>query len=317
MFTTASKWFFGLGLVAFVLAVAYGYTTGGDRLGPLTAGWYGAVGDHGGYGVLLAISALAVFLGAVAVATRDADADAIAQVAGLEVAPAEVPPAEGAYWPAVGAVGVALTVVGAVVEPALFIAGLIVVGVTLLEWMVLAWSDRATGDPAANRTLRDRLMRPLEFPIAGAAFAALFVFGLSRLFLTASKMGAVVVAGTAAALVLLVGALVATRPRISGAVVTAVVVLSAVGIVSAGVVSAARGERTFHHHEEEGEGPQNRVLITPGVGIGGLPAPDGETSGTDEGGDDGAGQGTAGESDGEQADEPDETTEVDAEGDSE
>jgi hypothetical protein len=299
MFTTASKWFFGLGLVAFVLAAAYGYTTGGDRLGPLTAGWYGAVGDHGGYGVLLAISVLAIFLGAVAVATRDADADAIAQVAGVEVAPVEVPPAGGAYWPAVGALGVALTIVGAVVEPALFIAGLIIVGVTVLEWMVLAWSDRATGDPATNRALRDRLMRPLEFPIAGAAFAALFVFGLSRLFLTASKLGAVAVAGSAAALVLLVGALVATRPRISGAIVTAVVVLSAAGIVSAGVVSAARGERTFHHHEEEGEGPQNRVLITPGVGMGGLPESDGTAPGTD----DGAGT--------------DDTSEADAEGDSE
>ena len=39
MFTTGSKWFFGLGAVSFVLAAAYGWSTGGDRLGPVTAGY--------------------------------------------------------------------------------------------------------------------------------------------------------------------------------------------------------------------------------------------------------------------------------------
>ena len=52
MITTAAKWFFGLGLVSFVLAVVYGYSTGGNRLGPFTAGYYGAVGDHLGYTLL-------------------------------------------------------------------------------------------------------------------------------------------------------------------------------------------------------------------------------------------------------------------------
>ena len=53
MITTAAKWFFGLGLVSFVLAVVYGYSTGGNRLGPLTAGYYGGVGDHLGYTLLI------------------------------------------------------------------------------------------------------------------------------------------------------------------------------------------------------------------------------------------------------------------------
>jgi DeoR/GlpR family transcriptional regulator of sugar metabolism len=37
-----------------VLAAAYGWSTGGDRLGPLTAGYWGAVGDHLGYTLLVA-----------------------------------------------------------------------------------------------------------------------------------------------------------------------------------------------------------------------------------------------------------------------
>ena len=52
MITTGSKWFFGLGVVLLVLAAAYGWTTGGNGLGPLTAGYKGGVGDHFGYGIL-------------------------------------------------------------------------------------------------------------------------------------------------------------------------------------------------------------------------------------------------------------------------
>jgi len=79
MITTAAKWFFGLGLVSFVLAVVYGYSTGGGRLGPLTAGYYGGVGDHLGYLLLLTIAVGADLLGIIAVVTRDANPHALAR----------------------------------------------------------------------------------------------------------------------------------------------------------------------------------------------------------------------------------------------
>jgi hypothetical protein len=299
MFTTGSKWFLGLGLVTLVLAVVYGYTTGGDLLGPATAGWWGAVGDHLGYGILLAVAVLSLLLGLISLATRDADADAVAQLAGRDAPPPVAPPARPAFWPALGALGAALVAIGLVIEQALFIAGLIVVGVALLEWMVLAWSDHATGDAATNAALRDRLMRPLEFPVAGAAFVALFIFGLSRIFLTVTEVGAVVVASIAAVVVLGFAALVATRPRLPSGLVAGLVVLAALGVVSAGVVSASRGEREFHHHEDD-HGPQNRPLITPGVGIGGMPEGDGPTADTDQP----PTQGTAGDPAGDEDDSP-------------
>ena len=84
MITTAAKWFFGLGLVSFVLAVVYGYTTGGNRLGPLTAGYYGGVGDHLGYTLLVTAAVAAVLLGLTAVVTRDADPRALAELAGTD-----------------------------------------------------------------------------------------------------------------------------------------------------------------------------------------------------------------------------------------
>jgi hypothetical protein len=309
MFTTGSKWFFGLGLVSLVLAAAYGYTTGGDRLGPLTMGWYGGVGDHVGYVVLLSIATLAFVLGGVSLATRDADADALAQYAGTDVAPAAAPPAGPAAWPAVGALGAALVGVGLVISQPLFIAGLVLVGAALVEWMVLAWSDHATGDPATNRALRDRLMRPLEFPIAGAAFVALFIVGLSRLFLTVSQTAAWIAASIFALVVLGLGALVATRPKLSPNLVATIVVVGVLGVVTAGVISTSRGEREFHeHHAEEGEEPQNRVYFVPGVGIGGEP----EASGVapDPGQVD---QGTAGDATGDEPATPDESDQVDIE----
>jgi hypothetical protein len=308
MFTTGSKWFFGLGLVTFVLAVLYGYTTGGSLLGPFTVGVWGSVGDHLGYGILLSISLLAMVLGVVALATRDADADAVAQLVGADAPPPVAPPARPAFWPVLGAFGVALVAIGLVIEPALFIAGLVVIGAALLEWAVLAWSDHATGDPTTNAALRDRLMRPLEFPIAGAAFIALFVFGLSRVFLTATEMGAVAVAAVAALVVLGFGALVATRPRMPAGLVAAVVVVAALGVVSAGVVSAARGEREFHHHEDD-HGPENRVLITPGVGLGGEPASSPPSADEEQP----PTQGTAGDPSGDEADNPVESDDVEVE----
>ena len=43
MFTTGFKFFFGIGLALATGAVFYGYTTGGNHLGPLSMGWKGSV----------------------------------------------------------------------------------------------------------------------------------------------------------------------------------------------------------------------------------------------------------------------------------
>jgi hypothetical protein len=266
MITTGSKWFFGLGLVSLVLAAAYGWTTGGTGLGPVSVGFNGGVGEHGGYGILVATGVVAIVLGLVAVATRDADADALAQLAGTDEPPAATPPASRTYWPALAGLGVGLVALGLVVGAGMVVAGAIILGAVLVEWMVLAWSDRATGDPATNQALRDRLMRPLEYPVAGTLAVAVVILGFSRVFLTTSKIGAVAVAAVVSSLVLAVGAFLAARPRISPNVVVGIVLLGAIGTIALGVASAARGERTIeeHHHDEE---PVNVVGLPPAVGI--------------------------------------------------
>jgi hypothetical protein len=260
MLTTGSKWFLGLGTFALVLAAAYGWVTGGTGLGPLTMGYYGAVGDHFGYALLVSLALLALLLGLVQLGVRDADPAALAQLAGTDGPPAELPPAHLAYWPLAGAFGLALVLLGLVVSNVLFVAGFIVLLAVTVEWMVLAWSDHATGDPATNKIVRDRVLGPYEIPIAGVLIAGVTVASLSRVFLTTTKLGAVGAGTVVATLILLIGILLATRPRISANVVAGLLVVAAAGVVTAGVIGAARGEREIgHEHEapagEHGEAP--------------------------------------------------------------
>lgn len=261
MFTTGSKWFLGLGLVSLVLAAAYGWSTGGTGLGPVTVGYKGGVGDHLGYGLLLTIAGAATFLGVVSIAIRDAAPSALAELAGTDAAPTEAAPADRAYWPFIGAFGAALVVLGLVISNVLFVAGFIVLLVVVVEWMVLAWSDRATGDPAVNRLVRARVMGPFEVPLLGGLVIAAAVYSISRLLLTSSSMGAVWVGTVVGVLVLAVGWALAAKPTLSPNVVAGVLLLCAAGVIVAGVASAARGERTIepHHTEHTEHGPQPHV----------------------------------------------------------
>jgi hypothetical protein len=253
MITTGSKWYFGLGVVTLVLAWSYGWTTGGNGLGPLSVGWKGGVGDHFGYGVLLTAAILSLFLGCVSLAVRDAEAEAVAQVAGTDAVPA-VTPVGTSYWPPVTAFGVALVVIGLVSAPVLFVFGLVVLGIVLVEWTVQTWADRATGDPATNREIRNRVMNPIEFPAAGLLAIAVLVVSISRVFLAISADGAVWVATGLSAIVFAVGVFAASRPKLSANVIVGMLFVLAVAVIGVGVAAGVAGTRTFHEHEEEGEG---------------------------------------------------------------
>jgi len=258
--TTGSKWFFGLGVVTLALAWAYGWTTGGNGLGPITAGYKGGVGDHFGYAVLLTASLISFFLGLVALAVRDAEADALRQVAGTEGVPT-VMPAGPSYWPVVAAFGVALVLVGLVAETVLLVFGFITLGAVLVEWTVQAWADRATGDPAANREIRNRFMNPIEFPAAGLLAIAVLVVAFSRVFLALSSESAVWVATAFAALVLGLGVFAASRPRLGANAIVGGLLLVAIAVIALGVGAAVVGEREVDEHEDEGEeqAPEDNV----------------------------------------------------------
>ncbi len=266
MITTGSKWFFGLGFVSLVLAAAYGWTTGGNGLGPVSVGYKGGVGDHFGYGILLAAGVLSLLLGFVATAARDADADAIAEVAGTETVPPVVP-AGASYWPPVAAFGAGLVIVGLVAQAVLVVFGLIVLGIVLIEWSVQTWADNATGDPETNRRIRNRLMNPIEYPGAAILILGLVALGFASLFLALSAEATVWVALAASVVIVGAGFLIASRPRISSNVVVGLLVVGALLVIGVGVAGGVAGTREFHEHEGEHDNGDEGALAPAGAAV--------------------------------------------------
>ena len=257
MFTAGFKLFFGLFAAFAAAALAYGYTTGGNHVGPVSLGWKGGVGDHIGYGVLVALAAVALTVSLVLVSFRDADAGAQARLQGLNEVPADRT-VSASFWPVVAAFGAGATAVGLVLHPMVFVLGLALILLSMIEWTMDAWSDRATGDAAANRELRSRVMAPIEIPVVGALAVGVVVLAASRILLTVSKLEAVWVAGVVSAVILAGAWVYAARPGLGRRLVRMLGVAGALLLVVGGVLSAVAGERDFHphtddHHEESVE----------------------------------------------------------------
>lgn len=254
MFTSGSRYYFGLALFAFVAAVLYGAASGDHTgimsmiVGPLTLGYKGSVGDHVGYSVLMGLSIVAFFIGCVVIAFRDADAAAVSQVARTEVVPEALPPSSPSYVPIFAAFGAGILLLGVVVGPALFVLGTVVLVMVLVEWAVKLWSDRATGDPAVNQRIRNRIMNPLEIPIIGFVVVAIFVLGISRVLLALPKVGADVIFAAVPILIFVAGVVVANRKKMSKNVVVGLLVVGGLAVLVGGVVAAAAGEREFEKH---------------------------------------------------------------------
>lgn len=171
MITTGSKYFYGAGALLLVGAFFYAIATSGNEVGmnsltgAISLGYKGGVGDHVGYAILVALAGASLLVGGVLTAVRDADPEATAELIGLEVpAPVDVPSGVS-YWPLLAAFGAAVVIFGLIEGAAVFVMGLIVCGIVAIEWAVRSWSDRATHNSAANRTVRNRMLNPLEIPL--------------------------------------------------------------------------------------------------------------------------------------------------------
>ena len=250
MFTTGFKFFFGLFTAFCAAALVYGYTTGGNHVGPISLGWKGGVGDHIGYGVLVALASVSLMISLVLVSFRDADAAAQARLQGMAEVLTDQSVA-ASFWPVVASFGVGAAAVGLVLHPMVFVLGLALVFLSLVEWTMDAWADRATGDAAVNRELRNRIMAPIEIPVVGVLAVGVIVLAASRILLTVSQLGAVAVAGVVAALIV-VGAMVyVNRPGLGRRLVRVLGPVAALLLLVGGVLAAVAGERDFDHHEVE------------------------------------------------------------------
>jgi predicted nucleic acid-binding Zn-ribbon protein len=122
-----------------------------------------------------------------------------------------------------------------------------------IEWMVRAWSDRASANAEYNQSLRDQVLRPLEYPLFALLGGGIIVIGFSRVLLSISKDAAVIVFIIFGA-ALLLGAIVSTisRERAGGFGAVLLLVLG-IAVITAGCIAVGIGERTFHDAAEEKE----------------------------------------------------------------
>lgn len=258
MFKTTSKFLFALAAFGFVAAVAWAMATGNHELGmegllgPLTFGYKGYVGQHVGYAILMALSVTSFVLGVVVAALGEADPEAEAQVLGVETVPEVEPPATANYWPIVAAFSAGAVVLGVAVGSALFVVGMIGLVASLVEWAVRAWSDRATGDPAVNKSIRDRFMHPVEFPVLAVLGVAFVVLATSRILLALDKTGTYLVFALVPLLIFVVGTLLVLRPNLNRSVVAGLLLVGGIALLAGGVVAAIAGQHHEDHPKEEG-----------------------------------------------------------------
>lgn len=271
MITRGSKFFFAAAVIGYLSALLYGFATGASDhggviavftdgavvdsvVGPITFGWKGFVGEHIGYTVLMSFAAAMAVMGGFTSATRDADAESLAELEGIDAVALAAPsvPAGHSWWPLLGALGVGMVVVGLVFSNLLLWGGVAVLVAAAVEWTAKAWSERATDDAADNAEYRSRLLQPVEVPVASALIIAVVAVAISRVLLAVPKSAAVYVIIGLAVLVFAVANLLARRPELKGRVLSTVVVVSILVILVAGVAAGMAGSRDIEEHHGEG-----------------------------------------------------------------
>ncbi|HEY6530709.1 MAG TPA: hypothetical protein VIY72_00295 [Acidimicrobiales bacterium] len=257
MFTTAFRFFAGLAAASLLAAFAVGFTSETQELmdrilGPLTLGWKGGIGNHLAYTFFVGVGTVSAVLAGMLVAFRDADPEAEAQVLHIESVPLTRAPTGDNFLPALGAFAVVLTMIGLATDAVgLGYAGIAVLVCVAFVWTLRTWAERATGDPTINAELYHRFVDPLRTPVVALVSIAFVVLGLSRLLLSVSKTGSVIVFGLVATLFFVIAAFLALKPGSSRTITIILVVVGALAVLAAGIVGIVQGERDIEHHGEE------------------------------------------------------------------
>jgi plastocyanin len=154
-------------------------------------------------------------------------------------------------WPIVAAAAVGIMAVGVAVHADVVLVGFIGTLIGAGGWLGQAWREAAGWDAAKGRRLNERFVAPLGIPLGAIAVIAIMVVSISRVLLAVNEHASVVVALVAAVLVLVIFSLLATRARLSRGLITVIVTIAGVGLATAGVAGAAKGERKFERPESE------------------------------------------------------------------
>lgn len=262
MITTGSKLFIGATVLSVVTAIVFGITTGGPT------GFMGTVG-------LISAAVVFAFLAGINLSGRDGTVPASQQDVQHTAAAAQAPVGRS-MWPLVAALGIAGLVVGVVSHPTVFKVSFVVLLAAFVEWLVQAWSERASGDTAFNRTVRGRLLHPLEFPVLATVGLGAIIYSFSRIMLTASKSSGRWIFIVVGALVMAGAFVLAAKRGATRKVVATTCTLGTVVLLGVGIASAVGGQRTIEAHptlskgvclEEVGEAEMEHADENPGTKV--------------------------------------------------
>lgn len=240
MFSLASKLLFALTGVAVALAVGYGFEVD-ERAGVVLFVF-----------VAVAAAVAGVGLGGATVADVPPDVPPDAPPPQWQ-ATALAPTPPGTSFTLLAAVAVAMLAAGAAVSWELAAGGALVLTLATGGWLAGVWRLHPNWTPRVQSRVSMRLLVPVGLPLATVGLALLIAGSVSRILLTVSKNGAVMVAFVVASVIFGACAWVASRPRLASSALIALGAVAATSMIGAGIAGAVAGEREFHH--EEGEEP--------------------------------------------------------------
>lgn len=226
-------------------------------LDPLSLGPNGG-GDHFG-GTLLVVTAIGAVAFAFVTSLRPVtDSDIERPVADdappptLKAVDGPEPGVGASAFPLLAAVGLVVAGVAAAAGAKAFYLAAALVAVAAAGWLSQAFVEH----PLATARLDDRVSRrttnPFTYPVLAVLLGAVVAISVSRVYLTVTEKGAIVVSALAATLLFL-GCLALASGRNVGRRLTAGLAgVALVSVIGAGAASAARGERVVETHPEPG-----------------------------------------------------------------
>jgi plastocyanin len=149
------------------------------------------------------------------------------------------PAPTGGGWALLGGAAAGLTASGFIIGPAAAISGCVLGTIVVFGWLASVWGER-TGRPLN--------LLPIGLPVVGFFVIGTLIFFMSRILLAVPSANAsTIIAIGAAALVLTVGAFVASKPNISPTWILVAAVAAGLLFLVGGLVAAGFGEREAEH----------------------------------------------------------------------
>lgn len=215
--------------------------------------------DRLGLSLLLGATVLAALLGGAGVVATGA-ADRFVFTGDID--PGRSTPVPSSLAPICAALGAGCLIAGAALGAA-FVASGIAIGVASgIAWFVSSGRQGPAYVPAAARRVSDSITVPFGLPVAAIGLILILAVSISRTLLAVSKTASWIIVLVFAAAVFFGGIIIAMRPKITRRMMVAAITATVLAVGIMGAVGLANGERSFEHHEKDGEGHSEKSAGT-------------------------------------------------------